>query len=82
MDIQGEPTFEKEAYLKITSERFNALLKKNKFTSTNKFADAHGFSRGTIHKLSKGHLNITAWSLFRICEALDMTCEEFFKELY
>ncbi|NQY73625.1 MAG: hypothetical protein HRT90_02570 [Candidatus Margulisbacteria bacterium] len=82
MDIQGEPTFEKEAYLKLISDRFNELLKKNKFTSTNKFADAHGISRSRVFEFSKGNLNISAWNFFRICEALDMTCEEFFKEMY
>ena len=76
------PLIEKEELLRRIGKRFDMLMKNKGYTSTNKFADAYKFSRSRIFELRKGTLNVTIWTLFKICEGLDISLDEFFKDLY
>ncbi len=82
MYIDEELSLTKEELLGWMSEKFNRLLKEKGYGSTNKFADAFDFPRAQIYAFSMGSLNITAWSLFKICEALEVTLEVFFEDLH
>lgn len=73
--------FNQEDFLKLISERVNFLLK-NKKISSYKFINISGLSNGRVHDLLHGKSNATLWTLLKICDALDIKIEDFFKDLY
>ena len=72
MYIEDELSLDKAELLSRLSATFNRLLKEKGYGSTNKFADAFNLPRAQVHALSAGSLNITVWSLFKICEVLEV----------
>jgi hypothetical protein len=81
MHIDTVFSLEKEKLLSRIGKRFDVLMKGTGYTSTNKFADAYKFSRSRIFELKRGKLNVTIWTLFTTCEGLDISLDEFFKDL-
>lgn len=73
--------FNQEDFLKLISQRFNSLLSEKKISSY-KFINISGLSNGRTNDLLKGKSNITIWNLLKVCDALDIKIEDFFKNLY
>ena len=69
---------DKEAF----SKKFGTHLKKireEKGLSLNELGLRGDFDRQALWKLEKGQKHLTVYSLYKICDSLDMTLDDFFK---
>jgi transcriptional regulator with XRE-family HTH domain len=69
---------DKEAF----SKKFGTHLKKireDKGLSLNELGLQGDFDRQALWKLEKGQKHLTVYSLYKICDSLGITLEEFFK---
>ena len=72
--------FNYDEFLKLVSERFKKLLAEKNLSSY-QFINISGLSNGRVSDLLHGRSNITLWTLLKICDALDIKPEEFFKNM-
>lgn len=76
--VKTVPAMEKEVFVKKLGNHLKKI-REEKGLSLNELGLRGDFDRQALWKLEHGKKHLTVFSLQKICDALDITLEEFFK---